>query len=57
MSTTSTRTPEPEIQPGHPFRHAGHAFKKVAGVWTCPCGELRDKHGKPPKVRHLQLVR
>lgn len=24
-----------------------HSMRKVDGVWCCPCGERRDRFGKP----------
>lgn len=47
---------------GHELTTRGlviHAFRKVDGVWRChiaDCAETRDKHGKKPKARHLNVV-
>jgi len=48
----SAMQPQPAMHP-----EGQHNFpERVDGVWTCPCGEKRDKGGKPIRPRHLKVV-
>lgn len=38
-------------------KKGSHYMRKVDGVWTCECGEQRDKHGKPIKTKRPENKR